>query len=45
MVSTLGQQLLELDTKATDLQTYAFKTPNARTGHNDFRYSPQYIEV
>lgn len=45
MVSTLGQQLLELDTKATDLQSYTFKAPNVRTGHNDFRYSPQYIEV
>ena len=45
MVSTLGQQLLELDTKATDLQSYTFKAPNVRTGHDDFRYSPQYIEV
>ena len=34
-----------LDTKATDLQAYSFKAPRARTGHEDFRYSPQYIEI
>ena len=45
MVSNFGKQLLAIDTKATDLQAYSFKAPMARTGHEDFRYSPQYIEI
>ena len=45
MVSDFGKQLLAIDTKATDLQTYSFKSAHMRTGHEDFRYSPQYIEM
>lgn len=45
MVSDFGKQLLIIDTKATDLQTYSFKSTLMRTGHEDFRYSPQYIEM
>ena len=45
MVSDFGKQLLAIDTKATDLQTYSFKSTLMRTGHEDFRYSPQYIEM
>lgn len=45
MVSNFGKQLLAIDTKATDLQTYSFKSAHMRTGHEDFRYSPQYIEM
>ena len=45
MVSDFGKQLLAIDTKATDLQTYSFKSTHMRTGHEDFRYSPQYIEM
>lgn len=45
MVSNFGKQLLAIDTKATDLQTYSFKSTLMRTGHEDFRYSPQYIEM
>ena len=45
MVSDFGKQLLAIDTKATDLQTYSFKSIHMRTGHEDFRYSPQYIEM
>ena len=45
MVSDFGKQLLAIDTKATDLQTYSFKSAHMRTGHVDFRYSPQYIEM
>lgn len=45
IVSDFGKQLLAIDTKATDLQTYSFKSAHMRTGHEDFRYSPQYIEM
>lgn len=45
MLSDFGRQMMEIDTKATDLQAYSFKAPMARTGHEDFRYSPQYIEI
>ena len=45
IVSNFGKQLLIIDTKATDLQTYSFKSTLMRTGHEDFRYSPQYIEM
>lgn len=45
MVSDFGKQLLAIDTKATDLQTYSFNSTHMRTGHEDFRYSPQYIEM
>lgn len=45
IVSNFGKQLLIIDTKATDLQTYSFKSAHMRTGHEDFRYSPQYIEM
>lgn len=45
MVSICGKEMLCIDTKATDLQAYVFKAPTARTGHDDFRYSPQYIET
>ena len=45
MLSDFGRQMMEIDTKATDLQAYSFKIPMARTGHEDFRYSPQYIEI
>lgn len=45
MVSDFGRRMMEIDTKATDLQAYSFKSPMARTGHEDFRYSPQYIEI
>ena len=45
MVSDFGRRMMEIDTKATDLQAYSFKAPRARTGHEDFRYSPQYIEI
>ena len=41
----LDAKCMEIDTKATDLQAYSFKAPMARTGHEDFRYSPQYIEI
>mgnify|MGYP004642948269 FL=1 len=45
MLSNCGKQMLFIDTKATDLQAYVFKSPAARIGHEDFRYSPQYIET
>ena len=45
MVSMCGKEMLCIDMKATDLQAYVFKAPTARTGHDDFRYSPQYIET
>ena len=45
IVSDFGKQLLAIDTKATDLQTYSFKSAHMRTGHEDFRYSPQYTEM
>ena len=45
IVSDFGRRMMEIDTKATDLQAYSFKAPRARTGHEDFRYSPQYIEI
>ena len=45
MVSICGKEMLCIDMKATDLQAYVFKAPAARTGHDDFRYSPQYIET
>ena len=45
MLSNCGKQMLYIDTKATDLQAYVFKALAARIGHEDFRYSPQYIET
>lgn len=45
IVSDFGRRMMEIDTKATDLQAYSYKAPRARTGHEDFRYSPQYIEI
>lgn len=45
MISDFGRRMMEIDTKATDLQAYSYKFSMARTGHEDFRYSPQYIEI
>ena len=45
MMSDFGRRMIEIDTKATDLQAYSYKSSIARTGHEDFRYSPQYIEI
>lgn len=45
LVSDLGQELLRIDEKATDLQTYTWENPLLRESKRDYKTSPQYIKL
>lgn len=44
-LSPLGNMMMHIDQKATDLQVFSFANKEKRQGAQDFIYSPQYINI